>query len=890
VSAGDPPFAGAPPPARAPRPDEEDLARLAGVCSAGGLSRGFVGWWRAFELRATPWSPSALLRTLREDGRCRDVLRLLFDFRWIRAHVAHDPGRVRSLARSFHELLCALRADARGTSREFDHFELESVRLVHSALVTMLPLLGVDSGSPAQLATQLYGRLAGLASRFSMLKTLVDSIRIHAPETGPWFRPLNNCGFDEPMTDVEQTMRADDATVVAIAKDGTWVAAAGGPVSRFSTRKRRDYPISVWRIGWSAVDVEPDRLLEVHDTEVTNLAISPCAQYLVSSSVGQGEGSLKVWHGMADWVLNRRDAPTPHNLDSSPNTGFVTSIAISSDSKFVVAAFQKQYLVKLWTIGPGKPMLTRCVLNKDASVMPRNLALSSDGRYFAYVSGRTFKMGSTGSSCADDFNSSAVDVWRFGLGADDDRLVATLALDESCGEDQQRGIEHAGGDSGAAASAEGGKWAGEEGQAARRGSERLLTRVSFNDRRDRRTSSNFCRPTLSSVEFLESGDTGVCVATGGTKARGVPGRGLVALWSITRSQNRWMKRCVEELVDEDGQMGCVAKLALAEDASVKALFSGSDDGLVRMWRLCPDDGGPSGAACPAVGSRPSETMPIAWSKVDVVAIGAGNHLPAAGTQTRGVSGRGDVTMAIDVSLDGRRCVSVSSDRSLIYVWDVGMFSGPGGTMDTWKRGGVYRPVQPPSLLACAPDLKSLDGGLPLSGYFEQRVGMLMQTRHNAEQVASETGDCVEVDVPGGRGAAVTHALFFDCPVVRCDYGRRGFASAGTFKLFHHPTLDPRERVYGNSRDEEQRRGVAVRFADESVALLELEEALVDDDVKRAPPLNSGWKRDRDERAAEASDPAAQPEAKKQRNSSDAAGDSEKLDSAPRKPCKVADSA
>lgn len=805
----------------------EEMKRLLSektvLCAGPSAMRGCMQWWLLLDRHEDGYHPVELFQELLSARRLGDLFRLLFDYRWIRAHVTWPgwPTRLhglQSLARDgYLKVLQDLRTktghgDHVYDDLGFDSWDLESLRLIYTALVMMVPLYEtkIPTGGPKshQLATQLYGRLMGrcmrLVNRFPHLNLLLRSIRRHGSEDGVWLRPLNSIGFDEPMTDVVRTMRADDATVVAISLDGNYVAVAGGPRSRFDVMKSMGYSIYVWKVG----DDEPRMLPEGHDREINCLAISPCGTYLVGSAAGTSKGSVKVWR---DWK------PGPSELSESEHapyslaqqTSFVSSLVISADSKILGVAFQKKE-IKTWRFVDGAaPVPDRVVSVRDVAYIT-NIALSADGRYFAFVCDEHY-VGREPAPAVDGDTEEATYstfLWSFGNEPGEEVEIARLP----------------------------------DNPIVRESGERL---VPARTAPPPVTPAQIARNTslVLSVQFLYSDESSVCLATAGTEARRDTGRGYVSVWSIEKNRrepgaNSWTAKCSVKL-SEMNVVGTVSSLSCPpveyrpgspSSTEVKTMFSSSDDGLVLAWRRNTE------AYVEARSQQlvresicPAERIAHMWRDVRPVAIGSGTRLPTFEWSNRGTAlGHAasiPVTTRVSVSRNAERVATVSSDRSLLHVWDVKEYLGE--TLSMWQSHGVYKSILPSYLPSQYVPIDSLDNEGTLYDYFQAQLGAeTFQTRHFDTQVQTRTSDCVEVDVPPlgtdrksyNPRECETLVLFFDKPVARGDPHGRGFVAGGAYK---QAPAGLRSR---QAMDElAPRRGLTVRFADEHVAFFELEE-------------------------------------------------------------------
>lgn len=342
-------------------------------------------WWTFFDRdvgsRLQLTSPAELLALLGEIDDHYEVYRLLLDFRWLMCHVQNERNGLSSLMEDgYSMLLSRMRGSARA---EFDDIQRESMRLVYNALILMRPCLEASGGNRlccSEFATQLYGRLLGPSCRLLPLAELVQSIGQHAAAFKWWFRPLNRI-YDEPMTDMVISTKADDTTVVALSPEGALLAASGSLDTRLDS-----YTIRLWDIKNCYYDLS--LLLLGHKAAVTQLAISACDKWLVSSCAGSGPEILKVWD-LSNPQYGRDSRVMENAKCLFVGDGvLVSSIVILSTNPSVLTALRppgkpsESVCFRIWDLATGS--CTKQIKGWGGS-WPWRVVASADGKTIVYI-------------------------------------------------------------------------------------------------------------------------------------------------------------------------------------------------------------------------------------------------------------------------------------------------------------------------------------------------------------------------------------------------------------------------------------------------------------------------------------------------------------------------
>lgn len=336
---------------------------------------GEVAYWTSTGLN----SPSLLRNFVADLVGLRNIFelkRILVDFRWIRRHSQVDENGILHLVKYGYDALLAVKTPALNT------FEREGYRLIRNALMLIRPVLqpGIEiekyneSGVfEAHLATQLYGRLLQASPRFSVISSLLESIRVFAKR--PWLRPLNPC-FESPKADIAIAVRSGvDAvqSAIAMSKDGSLVLTSADShniIARKKQAKRTDnYAVRVWNVDTGKC---VSNLSGTHNSSVIRLAITNDRRYVISCAGQQ----LIFWE-----ILDARgkyipEITAPHHVENDEK-GTVFSMAVFPDNARVAVAHASA--IWIWNIKDKKPVR---LTDKSESVVC-SLDVSSDGKHLA---------------------------------------------------------------------------------------------------------------------------------------------------------------------------------------------------------------------------------------------------------------------------------------------------------------------------------------------------------------------------------------------------------------------------------------------------------------------------------------------------------------------------
>lgn len=304
-----------------------------------------------------------------------ELKRILIDFRWIRRHSQVDDNGILHLVKYGYDALLAVKTPALNT------FEREGYRLIRNAFMLIRPVLqpGIEGEAAtdpkvveAHLATQLYGRLLQASHRFSVISTLLESIRVYAHR--PWLRPLNAC-FESPKADIAIAVRSGvDAvqSAIAMSKDGTLVLTSADNhniIARKSQSNRTDnYSVRVWNIDTGKC---VSNIVGTHESSVIRLAITNDRRYVISCAGQQ----LIFWE-----ILDARgkyipEITNPHHQDGKKGTVF--SMAVLADNEHVAVGHNNT--IWIWNI---KKKSAEQLTDESESVMC-SLDVSADGKYLA---------------------------------------------------------------------------------------------------------------------------------------------------------------------------------------------------------------------------------------------------------------------------------------------------------------------------------------------------------------------------------------------------------------------------------------------------------------------------------------------------------------------------
>ncbi len=342
--------------------------------------------------QSTPLSSST--STLQADNHIsrkstHDLKSILVDFQWIRKYARASEHGILDLVKHGYDRLLAAKPQA------LNMFEREGYRLIRNALMLIRPVLqpGIpaaemakglqtetahtDQSSCAHLATQLYGRLLDASRRFSVVASLLESIRIHAKR--PWLRPLNPC-FESPKADVIAVRSGVDAvsSAIAMSHDGQLVLTAG------DNHTLSAHVASSWSGGFSAGAMTANYYVRIwhvatgkcvstirglHTSSVLSLAITRDKKNVISCAGSQ----LMFWNIMDD--KGNFITEVTQSVQPEQQGRMVFSVAVLPDSECIIAAHQNG--IKIWNVVTGK---CEGEFEKTASMI-YSLDVTPDGKY-----------------------------------------------------------------------------------------------------------------------------------------------------------------------------------------------------------------------------------------------------------------------------------------------------------------------------------------------------------------------------------------------------------------------------------------------------------------------------------------------------------------------------
>lgn len=593
---------------------------------------GGTAWWTSSRVYLFNHLATALIAACQAD----QLKATLLDFRWVMRHASASKTGIMNLVRYGYDVL--LESGKRGLTAA----EREGFRLIRNALMLIRPVLQsclkrarspttvagpAETLAPhmetahnldrAHFATQLVGRLLRASRQFSVIATLIASVREYAPR--PWLRPLNPC-LDGPRSDIAIAVRSGlDASPVAISEDGSVIVTGGEDHSLMSLERNKAtsgksgtclYSMRVW----SVESGECLCTIVGHKSSIVALAITSDKMFVASASVDSKGSGLSFWRirndsgdffdTVTDCVPADGHKCLVRSIVTIPSSALVAESSIEHHS----GGKKSTFYIRVWNARSGQlvknfPAVRKAVYSLD---------VSSDGQYL--VSGD---------------EEGCINVWDI---EQQRNLVSMRNIGSAPGKNE----------------------------------------CSFSRRGD---------PVHTDNGGHGSEVYGVCFMEGGSKLRVVSASkdNCIRVWTPPDLPSSFPRKATHAEYSLDAvltspsmkyvsMIRCPSKpvrfpstSGVGETEGTTTIFSGSEDGAVRIWRIS----GSGAVTCAVLGTEQPPKIGIVDGQRPQQCVGP---------------------VFIAVSSDGRRLVSSAGHSPLILVWDTERHE-----RNRAMRRGIYKP-------------------------------------------------------------------------------------------------------------------------------------------------------------------------------------------------------
>ena len=270
-------------------------------------------------------------------GRFLDYGELLFSFKFLDEKIRESTLGVQSLLEDF--------SWAEGSdriARFIPDEKIQALKLIQSAIRLSAHVL---VNNPAEIATQLYGRL--LSSDEPMIQKFLDQVM--NIQVTPWFHPIT------------RSFTSSGGPLICILQGHTWDVNAVTVTldSRYAVSGSGDNTLRVWNLLTRACEMT----LEGHTSWVTAVTVTPDGRYAIS---GSHDSTLKVWD-LSTGVCKQT---------FEGHTEWIRAVAVTPDGRYVISGSDDTTL-RVWDLATGTCVKT---LRGHTGVIYAN-AVTPDGRY-----------------------------------------------------------------------------------------------------------------------------------------------------------------------------------------------------------------------------------------------------------------------------------------------------------------------------------------------------------------------------------------------------------------------------------------------------------------------------------------------------------------------------